>query len=805
MTYLSASELPKFVIDSDTSYQEFQSVLAEGFSFDAPSGIMFRRDQPQCTVELLDKYKAEQNVHDIIYGKNKESNIVNISVKDDKVYIFKETEDGVTCESLDYKHWVLGKEQYNKSFVRLAGTQPFKWLKEYSPADYQSARSSLYKLGTYTVHNQTENFMVRNGHTYFKNMKVQDVSLLSFDIETTGLNPHASDAQVLLITNSFRSKGKYTSKTFCVNDYESDGHMIHAWSDWVTEVNPSLMIGHNIVMFDIPYLNARYQDRYEVNMPLGRDYGPIHIDERPKELRKDGSQSYTYHRISCFGRDIVDTFFLSIKADVARKYDSYRLKTIIAQEGMEEEGRQHYDAGQIKANWHIPEERAKIIAYGEADSRDPIKLFDLMIPSFFYLTPYIPKPFQTMIESATGSQLNSLMVRSYLQKDMSVAAATETKEFEGAISFGNPGIYKNVFKVDVASLYPSIMRHYKIYPKTKDTEGHFLIMLNYFTEERLKNKALAKETGDRYYDDLQNSQKICINSSYGFMGASGLTYNHPEGAAEVTRYGREIITRAVKWAEERKYVISNCDTDSISFCVSHELNKDEKVAILNDLNSLYPSAIHFEDDGFYKTFCVLGAKNYILYDGKKVKLKGSSIRDKKKEPALLEFIGRMIDSIIEISDESLVKIYHDYIKEAYAVEDIGRWCAKKTITKPVLDCATNEDARLNERKVYNAVKDIPGLQEGDKVYLYPCIISQHNEYKEFKNGKTKTKVIKEVGLKLLDQWDNDHDSQKLMERVVATTNIFNRLLGEDTFIDYSKSKNKALLEKLLDPTPVEWC
>jgi DNA polymerase elongation subunit (family B) len=76
-------------------------------------------------------------------------------------------------------------------------------------------------------------------------------------------------------------------------------------------------------------------------------------------------------------------------------------------------------------------------------------------------------------------------------------------------------------------------------------------MVDYFTIERLKNKKLAKETGDSYYDDLQNSQKIAINSAYGFLGAPGLNFNSPQHAAFITKTGREILEKSVLWATGR--------------------------------------------------------------------------------------------------------------------------------------------------------------------------------------------------------------------------------------------------------------
>lgn len=92
------------------------------------------------------------------------------------------------------------------------------------------------------------------------------------------------------------------------------------------------------------------------------------------------------------------------------------------------------------------------------------------------------------------------------------------------------------------------MLQYDIYDKNKDPNKHLIKILSYFREERIKNKQIAESTGDKYFDDLQNTQKIAINSLYGFLGAGYLLYNFPEGAASVTRHGREIILKTTEWA-----------------------------------------------------------------------------------------------------------------------------------------------------------------------------------------------------------------------------------------------------------------
>lgn len=487
----------------------------------------------------------------IIYGKDSTEKIVNLSVMDDTLYIYQEIDGNIIESTRPYTHWVLSKKKHNDTFTTLEGNQPFKYFKEYKYADFEAkAKPLVYKLGLFTIQQKQENYMVRHGITYFKNTKVDEVSLLSFDIETTGLDPKAPNAKLLIITNTFRKLGNYESKTFVVDDFSSEKEMILAWAEWVKEKDPSVIIGHNIIMFDIPYIIGRCSIN-KIQLKLGRRNQPLQIEDRERQFRKDGSQSYTYKRIECFGREIIDTFFLAIKTDIGRVYPTYGIKSIMKYEGLEEDDRQHYEAAKIAQNWHIPEEKKKIIAYAEADSRDPIKLYDLKIATMFYICPVIPKPFQLIAESASGSQLNALMVRSYLQQDHSIAEAEDVPKFQGAISFGVPGVYKNMLKLDFSALYPSIMREYELYDKKKDPKKHFLQVVEFFHEYRQEYKKKYQETKDRYYDDLQNVAKTIANSCYGFLAAKGLQYNSPQIASFITAKARELLTFSIEYFSSR--------------------------------------------------------------------------------------------------------------------------------------------------------------------------------------------------------------------------------------------------------------
>lgn len=490
----------------------------------------------------------------LIYGQDETQRVVSVEVSDGVATIYRELEDGsVVSEERPHNYWILYADNLNPKFERLRGDANYRYLISYSEYErYREIVSASYRkrYDFYTAHDPKTNFMLRSGLTYFKGMKVEEVSVLSFDIETTGLNPKAPDAQVLLITNTYRVNGKVKCALFCVDDYETDYHMITEWCKWVQQINPSIIIGHNVLGFDFPYLNERGGGL----LRLGRDGSNLEIQERVRQFRKDGSQSYDFHDVLIHGREIIDTKFLAIKYDVKREFPNYSLKSIIAHLGLEKKGRTFIDASRMKELWANPEMRKTIKVYAAEDADDALMLYDKFIPAFFYYTQHIPRSFQQINNTATGGQIDDFMTRAYLQEGHSIPKASEASGYEGAISFGRPGIHKNVFKIDVASMYPSIMLGFGISPgPEKDPKGYFQQMLDFFTKQRLANKRKAEESSERLYSDLSEAQKIVINSGYGFLGAPGCRFNNPAAAAEVTRIGRAILMNSIYYATGKEF------------------------------------------------------------------------------------------------------------------------------------------------------------------------------------------------------------------------------------------------------------
>src|ERR1700680_4049434 len=129
----------------------------------------------------------------------------------------------------------------------------------------------------------------------------------------------------------------------------------------------------------------------------------------------------------------------------------------------------------------------------------------------------------------------------------------------GAVYLFATGVAEHVVKADVASLYPSLIRAFRIGPSC-DHLGVFLHLIDRLTERRLFHKAAARSAppGSMEADQHEGTQaamKTMVNAAYGYMGATSMALYADLGAAnEVTRRGRALLDGIIEALRERGMV-----------------------------------------------------------------------------------------------------------------------------------------------------------------------------------------------------------------------------------------------------------
>jgi len=710
----------------------------------------------------------------ILYGKNNMEGVVCIEWKDGDLIIFTEGPLGVEKYVEKHKPYTLFDSAIDTECRPLEGHLPLKFYKKYDSEwkqnkEYQKASYNGYYV--WKANNTVEGAMISKGYTFFLGRKPTDISILSFDIETVGINPLDEDSKILSIASTYR-KGTITeNRLFAYDEYRNEENMVLDFADYIRKVDPSIITGYNILGFDIPFIVKRHK-----KFRIGRDRSSLQIEEKTREKRKDASQSYSFNACHAFGRQIIDAFHLVIDYDLSnsRLLPSYKLKEVMAFLGLEKKNRQHYDASKIRETYKNETEWQKIKEYNKDDGEDALKLLDYVWEPYFYFSNFIPMTFERMTQTATGTKVNNLMLRAYLQDRHSIPVSDKKQSYTGGLVAGDPGLFNDVNKVDVQSMYPSIMIMKDLCVQNKDPKRIFPMITKSFTESRLKDKKRYTETGDKYYDSQQAAKKIFINSLYGFLGAPGLNFNSMKAADMVTEEGREITKKGMEWAKEKGWLVINADTDSFSYSTGKHLSVNEFSDHIKELNSLYPNEIKWTNDGQYETILVLKRKNYVLvdYNGKRVD-RGNSIKATMKEPALKSFINELICALISRKDkECLLNIYFKYAKsitEINSEELILPWCSKITVSKSVLESNDTRPRRIREALAGGNYK------EADKALIF---------------FKKKDELCRK------ENFDGLFSEKKLLEKLYATTKVFREVIDYKMFPNLALKKNSSILERI---------
>ncbi|MBD0310421.1 MAG: hypothetical protein ICV80_20655, partial [Microcoleus sp. T1-bin1] len=276
---------------------------------------------------------------------------------------------------------------------------------------------------------------------------------------------------------------------------------------------------------------------------------PFRVDDRPTIFRtaKMFSEPVQYQAIK-YGNwhdsdevAIIDLFHQVLAWDsVNHKLTAFNLKEVPIQLGLRKEKRlvlSHKDMqDRVKSG-----DLSELIQYLIFDLEDTRMIGDLLLPDIYYQRRILPDwKYQSLSTGGAGSKWNHVLKTEYIKRGDSLPVADEKKNFKGGLIGCFPGLYRNVSKIDVASLYPTIMLLYQVAP-SKDTHKTCLEVLYYLKKERLALKAIADEKKGtpegKLAKQMQGALKILINSLYGLLGTQGLNFNDYEAAATVTAYG----------------------------------------------------------------------------------------------------------------------------------------------------------------------------------------------------------------------------------------------------------------------------
>ena len=491
---------------------------------------------------------------------------------------------------------------------------------------YQEYYSSLYGTLTFTEDKiycdegslplESPDFEYPKYEPSVKLKPFSSVLYLVCDIETTGLDPYVDDIKAIgvrgngLVDNPLDS----TSIKLIGND---ERQLLIDFCQLLRQTNFKILSFHNGFIFDIPFLYTKLVKHNLQN--LFTKGGKVKITSGSINGKPIEYDEYYYP-----GKYILDTMHLAAIWDrTFSKLSSYGLKSVPYELGLIKESRTDLSYKEILKCYENSDpyyNYETLLSYLDDDLESTELLFKFFVPSIYYQLLLVPDVDLQRISRSSPALKAQKIYDSLCGTKYGEVNTDPTMKYEGALSQAlGIGAFKNCFKLDVSSLYPSIMLNWGLC-SIKDEDRKFLGFLSFATEERLKYKRQLKDhkKGSLKYneiDAIQNAFKVLINGSYGFLGTSGYGFNSFNTAALVTGYGRKILKIMMSVMDEYGIKIINIDTDGIVASIVNDVQDHQELIskVINDIHYKLPEAIRVELEFSDTNVFSPKAKNYIIF------------------------------------------------------------------------------------------------------------------------------------------------------------------------------------------------
>lgn len=497
-----------------------------------------------------------------------------------------------------------------------------------------------------------EQYLVATGRTYFRDLVFDQLHRLQFDLETSGLDPRAG--RIFMVSVRYHSGDTEVLEAEGEGDRAEAG-LIRRLIERVRAADPDVIENHNLHGFDLPFLDHRARI-LGVPLELGRVSG-AGLRRRParRGVAAGGAESRRRIRFVAPGRELIDTLDAVRRYDfAARELPGHGLKAVAKHLGIAAPDREYIRGDQIYETYRS--DPARVRRYATDDVREVAGISRLLGGAAYALAQMIPRRYERLADAgaATG-MIDPLLVRAYLRAGVALPsheAGDGTTHTGAALHLFASGVAHRVVKADVASLYPSLMRAYRIGP-SRDQLGALLALVDTLVERRLEAKTRAQAappgSAERHtHEAMSAALKIVVNSAYGYLAAGGLTrFADVHAANEVTRRGREVLGLMCRALAERGVTLLEADTDGVYFAVPASWSEADERRVVSEVAALLPAGVQLEFEGRYAAMLSHEPKNYALlkYDGTLI-LRGVAFRSSRAEPFGETFLRRAIGLLL---------------------------------------------------------------------------------------------------------------------------------------------------------------
>ena len=580
----------------------------------------------------------------------------------------------------------------------------------------------------FTILNPVEQYLIQKKKRLFKGIEdYGGVNRFVFDIETTGLDPETC---VIILIGVKDNRGM--NETIPAFGEDGEKKCIERFFKYIKDLKPTIVAGYNSAFFDWPFILKRAEILGVDVDGLTQIFTTQGMKEKEGMLKLANEiEPYKQHVIWGFNIIDIAHSVRRAQA-INSEIKSWGLKYITKYLEKEKENRVYVDGAKISkiylenesyyvnpktggykqigepgtenltqkypGKFEIWTGRKIVEQYLDDDLYETMIVDDSFSQSTFLLSKLVPTTYERIATMGTATLWKIIMLAWSYEHNLAIPAKDEKRAFTGGLSrLLNVGYAKNIVKFDYSSLYPSIQLVYDVFPDC-DVMGVQKSMLKYFRNIRIKYKNLAGELKNsdpvlsEMYDRKQLPIKIFINAYFGSLSAPHVfPWGEMDSGETITCIGRQCLRMMIMFYMKKGYKPLVMDTDGVNFetpegienirYIGKGLNElviegKEYIGIEADtaeFNDIFMRNEMGLDIDYTAPSCInVSRKNYIIKlikKGKeKIKLTGNTIKSKRLQTYIVEFLDEGLKYLLNGDGHSFVELYYDYVSKIYNKE-----------------------------------------------------------------------------------------------------------------------------------------
>jgi DNA polymerase-2 len=396
---------------------------------------------------------------------------------------------------------------------------------------------------------------------------VPSLSVLSIDIECS---EHGELFSIGLASDTYKCVlmiGETQTAPAWITWVNDEKSLLQQFVAQLCQIDPDIIVGWNVVNFDFRLLIKRAA-LHKVALLLGRDSQPI--------LWRDARNEVNQGFVSMPGRVVVDG--IDALKTATYQFDSFSLENVAQSLLGKGKNTEDVDDRLAQIVHDFSHNKVKLAQYNLQDCQ--------LVLDIFEHTKVLD--FLTLRSQLTGLELDRMggsvaaFINLYLPKLHRAGYIAPNRPADGGLASpggyvmnSKPGLYKHVLVLDFKSLYPSIMRTFKIDPlglvegllspenAIEGYRGATFSRDKHFLPDIITSLSQQRDTAKKNNDQARSQAiKILMNSFYGVLGSGGCPFYDTRLASSITLRGHDIMQTTAKWIEQAGYQVIYGDTDS---------------------------------------------------------------------------------------------------------------------------------------------------------------------------------------------------------------------------------------------------